>query len=166
MKKHLVPITIISLLLALALVCFGQERGSDRMRRYRESQVEAISAIQEKLTEIKSDLESLPEMGSWQDLSDEEREDMREKFMQMREKRQQAMAVMEEQMTKLAGGRAFRDKHQTTMDKMNSILSLAKKEEAKETTAAIEALIAEKEKKYQDTIEKLGLQMGRRRGGE
>jgi hypothetical protein len=166
MKKHLVPVISISLLLAVALVCFGQERGSDRMRRYRESQIEAISAVQEKLAEIKSDLESLPEMGSWQDLSDEEREDMREKFMQMREKRQQAMAVMEEQMTKLAGGRAFRVKHQATMDKMNNILSLAKKEEATETTAAIEALIAEKEKKYQETVEKLELRMGRRRGGE
>ncbi|MHC4131732.1 MAG: hypothetical protein ACYSSP_06480 [Planctomycetota bacterium] len=166
MKKHLVPIISISLLLAVALVCFGQERGSDRMRRYREGQLAAISAIQEKLVEMKSDMESLSGMGGGEDMSDEDREQMREKFMQMREKRQQSMAVIEEQMTKLAGGRAFRDKHQATMDKMNSILSLAKKEEAKETTAAIEALIAEKEKKYQDTIEKLGLQMGRRRSRE
>ncbi|MHC5074171.1 MAG: hypothetical protein ACYTFE_05030, partial [Planctomycetota bacterium] len=81
-------------------------------------------------------------------------------------KRQQAIAVMEEHMTKLAGGRAYRDKHQATMDKMNEILTLAKKEEAKETTAAIEALIAEKEKKYQETVEKLELRMGRRRSRE
>jgi ElaB/YqjD/DUF883 family membrane-anchored ribosome-binding protein len=127
MKRFLVPISI--LLLTVVLVCFAQER-SDRMARYREGQLAAISAIQENLAEIKSDIESMPKMGSWQDLSDEEREDMREKFMQMREKRQQAMTVMEEQMTKLAGGRALREKNQAETDKLNAILSLAKKEEA------------------------------------
>ncbi|MHC4265164.1 MAG: hypothetical protein ACYSUK_04435 [Planctomycetota bacterium] len=166
MKKHLVPITIISLLLALTLVCFAQERGSDRMRRYRESQLASIAAIQEKLDEMKADLEGLPEMGSWEDLSDEEREDMRDKFMQMREKRQQAMAAMGDQMTKLAGGRAYRDKHQTKIDSLNSILSLAKKEEAKETIDALEALIAQQEQKYQATVETLGLRMGRGRDRE
>jgi hypothetical protein len=166
MKKHLVPIISICLLLAVALVCFGQERGSDRMRRYREDQLNAIAAIQEKLDEMKSDIESMSGMGGGEDMSDEDREQMRERYMQMREKRQQTIAVMEEQMTKLAGGRAFRDKHQATMDEMNNILSLAKKEEATETIAALEALIAEKEKKYQDTVEKLGLRSGRRGGRE
>jgi uncharacterized Ntn-hydrolase superfamily protein len=81
----------------------------------------------------------------------------------MREERQQALAVIEQQVVRLKGPRQLRTEHEESIDELRSIQELAKKENANETAKHVEELIAKRQKEYEATIEKLGFgQFGQR----
>jgi len=172
MKRYFVTIVSIALVLAVAWVTLGQqegersERGGGRRRGVRrEEQLKAIAAIEEELGKIKTGLESFSGMReSWQDLSDEERDELRDKFRKVREEQQQSVTVIEEQLPKLKGGRQLRAEHEESIGKLNAIRELAVKEKATETAASIEKMITEQKKEFEDRMEKLGLEP-RPRGG-
>ena len=174
MKRQLISIVSIMVVLAVALVAFGQDEGerSERTRGRRrgmgsEAQLKVIATIEEELGKMKSDLESLPRSReAWQDLSDEERDELRAKFRKMREERQQSIAVIEEQIAKLKGSRQLSREHEESLGKLKAIHELAVKEKAKETAASIEKLIDEKQKEFEDLFEKLGLEQRPRRGSD
>ncbi|MHC4616690.1 MAG: hypothetical protein ACYTEQ_02935 [Planctomycetota bacterium] len=178
MKRQLILIVSILLVLGLAWASSGQPEGSgsgrsgrgasERGRRgmWRERQRKAISAIEEQLAKIKSGMESFS--GSprrWQDLSDEERSKLREKFRKMREERQQSIVIIEEQLAKLKGRRRLQQEHEKSISELNAIRASATREKAAETAAIIEKLIAENKKAFEERMQKLGLpERARRRG--
>lgn len=165
MKRYFVTIVSIMVVLAVAWVSFGQqegersERGGGRRRGVRrEEQLKAIAAIDEELGKIKTGLESLSGVRErWQDLSDEERDELRDKFREVRREQQQSVKVIEEQIPKLKGGRQLRAEHEESIGKLNAIRELAVKEKATETVASIDKLIAEQRKEFEDRMEELGL---------
>jgi hypothetical protein len=167
MKRYFVTIVSIALVLAVTWVTLGQaegersERGEGRRRRgmRREEQLKAIAAIEGELAKIKTGLESFSgARESWQDLSDEERDELRDKFRKVRGEQQQSVTVIEEQLPKLKGERQLRAEHEESIGKLNAIRELAVKEKATETAASIEKMIAEQKKEFEDGMEKLGLE--------
>lgn len=178
MKRYGILAVGILLVLAMAWPLFAQEeergpRGGGRERRGRrrwmssEEQQKVIATIEEQLGKMKAGMEGMPRgREGWRDLSDEERDKLREKFRKMRDERQQSLAVIAEQIDKLKGPRQLRREHEEAIGKLNAILKLAQKEKAQETAASIEKLIAEKKKQLEEKFKTLGFDpdSGQRRG--
>ena len=168
MKRYGMLAVLILLVLAVAWPLFAQEReggprGGDRERRGRgrrmsaEDQEKVFATIEEQLGKMKAGLEGMPRgREGWRDLSDEERDKLREKFRKMRDERQQSLAVIAEQIDKLNGPRQLRREHEEAIGKLDAVLKLAQKEKAKETAESIEKLIAEKKKQFSKKLEALG----------
>jgi hypothetical protein len=134
---------------------------------WRQRRQKAISAIEEELAKMKSAMEASPGgPANWRDLSEEERNKLREKFRKVREERLQSIAIIEEQIAKLKGRRTLTEEHEKSISELSAIRELAVKEKATETTADIEKLIADKKKLFEERMEKLGLpERPARRGG-
>lgn len=168
MKRYGILVVAILAGLAVAWPLFAQEaqegpRGGGRERQGRgrrmssEEQQKAFAAIEEQLGKMKAGMEGMPrDREGWRDLSDEERDKLREKFRKMREERQKSLAVIVEQIDKLKGARELRRKHEEVISKLDAILKLAQKEKAQETAASIEKLIAEKKKQLEEKFKALG----------
>jgi len=170
MKRSLILAAGVMVVSALAWVSFGQSEGSTSRRGteasrgraragvWRQYQFKAIAAIEEQLAKMKSALESSSAgREDWQNLSQEERNKLREQFRKMREERQKSIAVIEEELARLEGRRRLQRRHEESIGKLNNILELARKEKATETAAAVEKLIADQKKAFQEKIEKLNL---------
>jgi hypothetical protein len=143
----------------------GQRR---RRGTWRQRQQKAISAIEEELTKIKSGLGSLPESRrNWQDLSEDERNKLREKLGKVRQDQQKSFVIIEEQIARLKGRRRLQQEHENAISELSAIGELATKEKATQTAAAIEKLIADKNKAFEERIKKLGMpqRLTRRRKG-
>ena len=124
----------------------GRERRGGRRWMSSEDQQKVIATIEEQLGKMKAGIEGMPRgREGWQDLSEEERDKLREKFRKMRDERQQSFAVIDEQI-----------EHEEAIGKLDAILKLAQKEKAKETAASIEKLIAEKKKQLEEKFKALG----------
>lgn len=178
MKRRTMLVVGSVVVLGLVWVSFGQseravsgrsERAAgERSRRgmWRERQQKAISAIEEQLVKIKSGMESSSRRPqNWRDLSEEERNKLREQFRKLRQERILSVAIIEEQIARLKGRRSLQQEHEKSISELSSILELAKKEKATQTTAAIEKLIAGRKKEFEKRMEKLGLpQRTRSRG--
>lgn len=135
----------------------GRERRGGRRWMSSEDQQKVIATIEEQLGKMKAGIEGMPRgREGWQDLSEEERDKLREKFRKMRDERQQSFAVIDEQIDKLKGPRQLRQEHEEAIGKLDAILKLAQKEKAKETAASIEKLIAEKKKQLEEKFKALG----------
>lgn len=177
MKRHLISIVSILVVLGLAWVSFGQPEGSagkrstaaagKRSRRgmWRERQQKAVAAIEEQLAKIKTGMESFrTNRQSWQDLSEEERNELRGKFRKVGEERQKSIVLIEDQIAMLKGRRSLDREHEKSVGELNGVLELAKNEKATQTVAAIEKLVAGKNKQFEERMEKLDLpQRSRRR---
>jgi hypothetical protein len=178
MKRHLILIVSVLVVLGLAWVSFGQPEGSagkssaaaagQRNRRgmWRQRQQKAVSAIEEQLAKIKAGMESFPtSRQSWQDLSEEERNELRGKFRKVREERQKSIVLIEDQIAMLKGRRSLDREHEKSIGELNGILELAKNEKATQTATAIEKLVAGKKKQFEERMQKLDLsQRSGRRG--
>jgi len=172
MKRYGILVVAILAVLAMVWPLFAQEaeqgsrqgsRAGSREQRSRrrwmssEDQQKAFATIKEQLDKMKAGMEGMPRgREGWRDLSDEERDKLREKFGKMREERQQSLAVITEQIDKLNGPRQLRQEYEEAIGKLDTILKLAQKEKAKETTASIEKLIAEKKKQFSEKLKALG----------
>jgi hypothetical protein len=159
MKKNVV-VTIIAvvLVLAVAWAAFGQAAGGgggQRGTQMREAQTKALAAIQESVAKLKSMMEAQAkamEGRSFQDMTEEDRTKMR----QQGEERQKIMATMQQQMDTLKGGRQLATEHQQMMTPLKDALASAQKENAKETAAMLEKLIAERQKQFSDKMAAMG----------
>jgi len=175
MKRKLFSVLIVAAALGAGWLCLGQaaeekQAGSNRENRnarwqmWRERQLAAITTAQEELGKIKDGIESFSmTRENWQDLSDEERGQLRDKFRKQSEQRQQSLASIEQQVTLLKGGRQLRDEFAKSISDLETLLELAKSEDCKKVAAKIEELIAAKKKDFEETSEKLGLQRTSRR---
>jgi DNA-binding MarR family transcriptional regulator len=122
-----------------------------------EDQERVFAAIEEQLGKMKAGMEGMPRgREGWRDLSDEKRDELREKFRKMRDDRQKSLAVIAEQIDKLKGPRELRRKHEEVIGKLEALLKSAQKEKATQTAASIEKMIADKKKAFVSKLEALG----------
>jgi len=127
-----------------------RERGGSRRGGFMdlEGQQEAIKVIEEQVAKLKAGMEGMrPEGGrSFQDLSEEERAKLREKFTKARQERQKALQTITAQVARLQGrGQPAAKGGQyliINMGDLKPIQDSAVKEKAKETEQLLERLIA------------------------
>ncbi len=169
MNRRIISILSIIVVLALAWACFGApetptapssaEAPRSRRGQWRERQQKAFSAIEAQLAKLKTSMESFPRGRTRrQDLSEDERNKLREQYRKVREDRMKSMVLIEDQMLLLKGRRTVYRDYDKSMEQLNSVLELAKKEKAKETTAAVEKLIEAKKKDFEKRMKKLGME--------
>jgi superfamily II DNA/RNA helicase len=184
MKRYLFAAVGIMVVLGMVLVCLGQEGeqpagragragggGRGMMRGYGEAQQQALNAIEEEVKKMKAAAQ--PPAGgatNFQEMSEEERAQMRERFTKMREERDKSIAIIEEQLAKLKGARTLTTEHDEEIAKLKALSEQAKKENATETAAAIDKMIADKDKAFNEMLTKLGMERstggrGQRPGG-
>lgn len=169
MKRYLISTVVVLVVLAVVLVAFGQQaEWRQRMARYRQTQTKAIETIQEQAGKLKAALEESARgsesFGRWQELSEDERAKLRERYTKLREERQQALAAIEQQVTVLKGRRQLDREHEEFIAELQTIQALATTEKADKTAKRLEELIAKRNKEHEDTMQKLGLErFGRRR---
>lgn len=183
MKRYLILAVGVVVGLAIVMACYAATessgagrperrpttatpRGQGRSRGMsRERQIEAVSAIEQQLGKIKQQLESPSrDRQRWQEMSEEERTKLREQYRKVREQRQQSIGLIEEQLGKLKGRRRIQELHDNGIAKLKTIHALAVKEKATETAAAIEKMIAERNKGFKEKMEKLGMAQAPGRG--
>ena len=165
MKRYLILSVVVLTVLAAAWMVFGQEQSerAQRFAQYRQAQTKAIEMIQEQAARLKAGMEAQMRPEGYADLSEEEKAKLKEKFAKMREERQQALEVIEQQVLILKGRRQLDQEHEESVAELQTIVELATKEKATETTNHVEKLIAKRNKEFEDTMQKLGLeQFGRR----
>jgi len=166
MKRRIISTVSICVVLALAWICFGQtetpaaksSREAARARRgeWRERQQKALTEIGAQVTKIKTSMEaSSGGRGRWREASEEERTKLREQYRKVREERTKSLGLIEDQILLLKGRRTVYQEYDKSMGELTGLLELAKKEKAKETTAAIEKLVAAKKKQFEKKVEEL-----------
>jgi len=171
MKRRIISTLSICVVLALAWICLAQPEtpatkksagaAGSRRGQQRERQQKALSEIGIQVTKIKTSMEaSSGRRQGWRELSEEERNKLREQFRKAREERMKSLGLIEDQILMLKGRRTVYQEYDKSMGELSGILELAKKEKAKETTAAIEKLIAAKKKQFEKKMEEL--KMGER----
>lgn len=167
MKKYLISTVAVLLVLPVALVAFGQQtERRQRIARFIQAQTKVIETIQEQAGKLKTALEEgaiFGSIGSRQELSEEERAKLREEMMKNREEWWKMLAVIEQQVTILKGRRQLDREHEESIGELKKIQEMAEKENADETAKHVEELIAKRNKKFEDTLEKLGVPQFRRR---
>ncbi len=178
MKRYLVAAVSIMVVLGMVLVCVGQEgerpagqpaggegrpAGAERprggMRGFGEAQQQALNAIEEQVKKMRETMQAPAEgRQNFQEMSEEERAQMRERFTKMREERDKSIAVIQEQLDKLKGARALTTAHDEEIAKLKALSEQAKKENATATATAIDNMIAEKDKAFDALLTKLGME--------
>ena len=116
-----------------------------RGRLGREGQLKAIKAIEAQLAKLKAGIEAGTGFGGrGQDLSDEERAKLRERFTKAREERQKAIDAIIAQVAGLQGRRQPTAEGEkliiVSTGELKEIQKLAVKEKAKETAQRLERL--------------------------
>jgi hypothetical protein len=160
MKKLIIPAAGILLVLTLTWAAFGQAqgRGGARFGQMREAQVKAATDLQENAAKLKALMERPMGMQgrNFQDMSEEERTKMREEFTQRREEQQKLIAAMQQDLARLEGPRQMIVQEDEAVAPLKDILATAQKENAKDTTAKIEKLIAARQKALEDKLQAMG----------
>ena len=152
------------------MIVFGQQEGQrQRFAQNREAQLKAAAALVEQTGKLKAALETpfsgMPADRSFQDLSEEERTKMRETMTKRREEQQQIAGAIEMELAKVKGSRQLQREQEEGAKELQAIREVAEKEQAKETLASIDKLIAKRQKAFEDKLTKLGLQLFQRPGG-
>ena len=123
-----------------------RERFGGRGRRMgREDQLKAIEAVQEQVAKLKKGIQAQStERRSFRDMSEEERNKMREEFTKAREDRNNAIQAIITQIARLQGQREPAEGEQLIIintGQLKPIQELAVKEKAKETAQRLERLM-------------------------
>ena len=123
-----------------------RERFGGRGRRLgREDQLKAIEAVEEQVAKLKKGVQAqATERRSFGDMSEEERNKMREEFTKAREERNKAIQAIVTQIARLQGQREPAEGEQLIIintGQLKPIQELAVKEKAEETAQRLERLI-------------------------
>lgn len=123
-----------------------RERFSGRGQRLgREDQLKAIEAIEKQLANLKKGIQAQPtERRSFRDMSEEERNKLREQFTKAREERNNAFKAIITQIARLQGQREPAEGEELLIintAQLKPIQELAVKEKAKETAQRLERLM-------------------------
>ena len=149
MKKHLISIVAVLVVLAVVLVSFGQDERPRRGRMGREEQMKAIEAIETQLEKLKEEGQR-PAFNreSFQNMSEEERSEFRERMMKMFQERQKVYQAIMAQLAAIQSRRQPAPEPEgaqymiiTTAD-LKPIQEAAEKEKAKETAELLARLAA------------------------
>jgi hypothetical protein len=173
MKKYGLLIAAFAAVLACVLPLIAAEQtapavqqGPGGGQRFgREMQTQAITAIEAELAKMKTAMEGMPAGGreAFQNMSEEERAQMRDRMQKMRDERMASVGTIEDQLAKLKGARVLTQEHDQAIEALAALKATAEKENAKETAAAIQKMIDEKNKAFEARMAKL--EMEPRRGG-
>lgn len=122
-----------------------RQRFAGRGRRLgREDQLKAIEDVEKQLAKLKKGIQAQPtERRSFRDMSEEERNKMREQFTKAREERNKAFKAIITQIARLQGQREPAEGEELLIintAQLKSIQELAVKEKAKETAQRLERL--------------------------
>lgn len=162
MKRRIISIVTVLVVLAVVWAAFGQQQERrQRSAQYRQAQLKAVEAIQEQAAKLKAGMEAMtrPEgPRSSEGLSEEERAKLRERFTKMREERQEVIAAIEQQLTILKGRRQLEAEREESLAELQAIRQLALKEKAEETAKSVMQLILKRNKEFEATMQKLGLE--------
>jgi len=118
------------------------------LERWREGQIKPIEAIEEQIAKLKAGIEAQGPQARrrGQDLSDEERTKLRERFAKAREDRQKAIKAIIAQIARLQGQRQPTAEGEEFIlintGELKAVRELAVKEKATETAQRLERLIA------------------------
>ena len=145
------------LVLAITWVAFGQAGGGGQQRfaQMREAQMKAAAALQENAAKLRAmmDANAKAMQGrSFQDMTEEDRTKMREQ----RQEQQKLVAAMEQDLARLKGVRQMLTEEDQTVAPLKDILASAQKENAKETAAKVEKLMADRQKAFEDKVKAMG----------
>ncbi|UCC99338.1 MAG: hypothetical protein JSW66_05520, partial [Phycisphaerales bacterium] len=131
MKRHLISSVVALVVMAVALVAFGQEQSerAQRRARFRDAQKKAIEAIQEQAGRLKPAFEELVRRSesfrNWQNLSEEERARLREEMTKWREEWGRMIDTIEQQLTKLKTPRRMKVEHEESIGELKKIQEMA-----------------------------------------
>ena len=162
MKKHLILALVVVMALGVTLAALAQQSDERRQRwqRWREAQRGAVEAIQENAAKLKAgmeeDVQRMRDRSQWQDMSEEQRNELREAFRKRREERQRIVADLELQIAKLKGPRQLRTEHEETMEELGAIRDLAAQEKAEKTAERLGQLIDKHQTEYEDMLQAIG----------
>jgi Spy/CpxP family protein refolding chaperone len=122
-----------------------RQRFGGRGRRLgREDQLKAIEDVEKQLAKLKKGIQAQPtERRSFRDMSEEERNKMREQFTKAREERNKAFKAIITRIARLQGQRGPAEGEELLIintAQLKSIQELAVKEKAKETAQRLERL--------------------------
>lgn len=168
MKQHLMSSVVTLVVIAAALVAFGQqsERGP-LSPQFLKRQTRAVETILEQAGKMKTDLDEMFKLGeslvSNQEPSKEEGRNFRKEWGKTLEELQEKREVIEQQIMKLTPPSQLRADHKESIAELQSIHALAVAEKAEKTTKHLEELIAKRNKEFGDTMQKLGFPAGKRR---
>jgi len=157
MKKRWSAAIGLVLVLAITWVAFGQAGGGGQQRfaQMREAQMKAAAALQENAAKLRAmmDANAKAMQGrSFQDMTEEDRTKMREQ----RQEQQKLVAAMEQDLARLKGVRQMLTEEDQTVAPLKDILASAQKENAKETAAKVEKLMADRQKAFEDKVKAMG----------
>ena len=119
-----------------------QRFGAGDTVRLREVHLKAIEEIEKQVARLKAAVEVRGGRARWQELSEEERTQVREKFMKARQERQEAIEAIEQQLAKFRGPGRPQAETQPSIGELMAIHELAVKENATQTATRLERLIA------------------------
>lgn len=110
----------------------------------REEQIAAIKEIEEQVARLKASLEAAapPDRSRMRDFSEEERDKLREKMIAAMRDRQMAIRAIDEQLARLRGPSRPGPEPRAPISELKAIHDLAVKENATETAARLEKLMA------------------------
>lgn len=171
MKRYLILTVAVLAVVAMTLGVYAQPQGGGqgqgRMRGgfNRESQQNAVAAIEAQLAKLKASMEAQPArpQGNFQDMSDEERNKWREQMMKQREEQAAIVTAIDQQVMVLKG-RQLQTEHEAAMEELQAIQVMAASENAPKTAKHVEELIAKKTQAFEQKAEKLGIRLRRGRG--
>ena len=164
MHKHIISGLVAAMILGVALAAVAQQDAdrAQRFRQRREAQMKAVETIQQHAAKLKADMEAsaqaMRDRSQWQNMSEEERNQLRESFMKRREQQQKLLADIELQVNLLRGSRQLRTEHEEAIGKLQAIHDLAVQEKATRTAQRLQKMIAQRQTAYDQTLEKLGFQ--------
>ena len=124
-----------------------RERFGGRGRRLgREDQIKAIEEVEKQVANLKKGIQAQStERGSFQDMSEEERNNLREEFTKAREERNKAIQAIVTQIARLQGQSEPAEGEELLIintAQLKPIQELAVKEKAKETAQRLERLMS------------------------
>ena len=164
MKQHLIVGLAVAIMLTVGLAAWAQEADARRQRweKRRQAMQQAIEAVQADAGKLQAAMESaakvIGDMGSWQDLSDDERAKLREDFGRRREQWRSILGDMELQIARLKGSRQLRSEHEQALKELRAIRDLADSEKATAAAAGLGAIIEKRETEFAKTLTTLGFE--------
>ena len=130
----------------------------------RDTQLKAIAALQEQIGKLKTLIESMPTLPagtSFQDMTDEQRTQMREAGQKIREEQPPILAAIDKQLAVIKGARALVTEYQESTAELKALQEMATQEKATETAKKIGDMIAAKQKKLEESAKAMGVEPDR-----
>ncbi len=169
MNRRIFPILGVFVIPVLVSVCLAAPdtppaessgaASTSRQGGRRQRQLDVLSRIDAQVAKIRAAMESSSRSRrSWRGLSEDERNELRAKSRKAREAQRKSIAMIEDQILLLKGRNTVHLEYDDSMDRLYGILELARMGKTKETTAAVEALIAARNMEFDRKMARLGMQ--------